>query len=77
MHNKKAVVSKIPHSQPLGPNVFLQIDPKGENEVDNDRRAKREEGGIDEIDANYTRRDAHFLAEIGANSKYPRFYELS
>lgn len=51
------------------PDVAANIEPESGDQVNNDRRTQRNEGQINEIDPNPSGRNAHFLAQVGTDTK--------
>ena len=75
MSSPKALL-QIPHRINLIPHIILQIDPKGEDHVDNNRRSKSEKCDIHEEEAHTTGGNTHFLAQPRANTKGARFDKM-
>ena len=65
-----------PDEIPVVFDVFFDVQPKGDEEVDDDGRAKRGEGKVDEIHANPGRSEAHFVAQIAANAEGGAFHQI-
>jgi hypothetical protein len=56
--------------------VSLDVQPKSDEKIDDDGRAKRSEGEVDEIHPNPCRSKSHFVAQIAANAEGRMFHEF-
>ena len=59
-----------------GKNIVFDIHPKGDEQVDDDGRAHRQERNINKVFADGGRGDAHFFADIRAYAEYMPFHKL-
>lgn len=58
----KILKGSPPKRIPMTLNVSTNIDPKGEDKIENDRRAERDKRGINEIQTHPRRCNIHFFA---------------
>ena len=60
----------------MPPEVFVHFHPESHDQVDDDRRTQREEGGINEVQPDATGRDVHFLSQPGTDTKGLALHEV-
>ena len=54
----------FPDGTPAATDVMPDVHPKSHDQINNQRGAHPDERGIDEIFADYRRRDVHFFAQV-------------
>ncbi len=62
-------LSIIPHRIAAAAHVVAQLEPKGEDHIDDQRRADGQAGCIDEKEADIFDRHAQLITHLGANAK--------
>jgi hypothetical protein len=68
--SRRSIHKKLPSRL----NVLFHIQPKRQNQIDNNRREWRDERGVNEKQTDVGRCNSHTLAEIRANAERVFFY---
>jgi hypothetical protein len=57
-------------------NILLQVNPEGQNQINNDGRTDADKSSIDKKQSDIRRGNAEFLTQVGANAENSAFHKV-